>query len=356
MTFIIYIVVLIKFTLTILLPLVLLSSTILKLLLLIGLSIILYILFTYPRTRFYKLSQVRDYKVNKLMKYALRTYKARIYNILVLLIYSSIFITGLLYLRFSNQEKQLNLITFATKLKDLCYNLNMFDLILNGVLFILLFIVYLWLFIRAGKYFKFHIIKLHLFLSEPRQEHYAYYYDFDKLYRHSLDWFYARIFLKLALKYDAYYKIRNKTSPIYNTLSLEEQKAFDLKRPTHPKYFWDKYKKDLILYHTIANWHYLVILLVVFYDIKYNDYILTKIFYILPWTFIYDSYVRASKFIYNLWAPFDEVLHRVLYYTYMEIWDKNTIMIDGELYDYNYQKMVYHTYFCRGFVRDPQYI
>jgi len=286
----------------------------------------------------------------------LRTYKARIYNILILLIYSSIFITGLLYLRFSNQEKQLNLITFATKVKDLCYNLNMFDLILNGVLFILFFIVYLWLFIRTGKYFKFHIIKLHLFLSEPRQEHYAYYYDFDKLYRHSLDWFYARIYFIVLEAYMRYYDSQNKDKKMYHNLTEKEQKAFDLKRPVRPQYFWDKYKKDLILYHTMRNLHYLVILLVVFYDIKYNDYILTKIFYILPWTFIYDSYVRASKFIYNLWAPFDEVLHRVLYYTHMEIWDKNTIMIDGEFYDYNYQKMVYHTYFRRGFVRDPQYI
>lgn len=129
-----------------------------------------------------------------------------------------------------------------------------------------------------------------------------------------------------------------------------------MKRPVNPYYFLDKYKKDKILYHLLTKWHYLLLLIVIVYDVAYNEYIITKIFYILPWTFIYDLYVRSSRFYYNLWPPFDEILHKIYYCKVMQTLDNKTIMIDYEFYDSDHLKVIYQTYVLRGFVKDTRYI
>ena len=57
-------------------------------------------------------------------------------------------------------------------------------------------------------------------------------------------------------------------------------------------------------------------------------------------------------FIDGLWTPHDKYFHTILYAKQIEIWDENTLIIDGEFYDYNHAKMIYKSYVECGFIKD----
>jgi hypothetical protein len=92
-----------------------------------------------------------------------------------------------------------------------------------------------------------------------------------------------------------------------------------------------------MIYHILTKWHYGLLVIVTLYDIKYNYLNLTLVFYLLPWTYFYERYIRISHFLDGLWLPY------VIYSTQLEVIDKETLIIDGELHDLLfYQKMYKH--------------
>lgn len=222
MTLITYTIILIKFLLVFLIPLLLSSQIAFKLLSSSILLFILFLLYKYPHTRFVKLSQLPNDIDYGLMKYALPTRRSRVFNIVVLSIYTGSFIGGILFLRFSNQEKKINIITLFHNLKELYSNLTIFDLTLNFVLFILIFITYISLFIRISQYFKLHILRLHVLLSDPERNVYEYRYDFWNIQSITLDSYYTALYWQIIRVYEVYYNWREKPSNYYNNLSEED--------------------------------------------------------------------------------------------------------------------------------------
>ena len=73
-----------KLTLLVFFRLFFLPNPFVKYLLLVLFIFIIYLFLLYPRTRFKKLSQLRNYKYNKLMKYALKNTFEHVYNIFII--------------------------------------------------------------------------------------------------------------------------------------------------------------------------------------------------------------------------------------------------------------------------------
>lgn len=120
----------------------------------------------------------------------------------------------------------------------------------------------------------------------------------------------------------------------------------------NPLKFLNDTKKTMLLFEIIIRIHYIFLIIILIYDIIFNDFKIILIYNVLPWTFLIDFYIRFSLFVDNLWSPHDKYLNTILYSKHLEIWDKNTLIIDGEFYDYNHAKIIYRTYVARDFVKD----
>lgn len=321
----------------------------------------IYILWKYPRTRFNKLSEVRNHKLNKLTKYALKNKLEHIYNIFVITIFCVVFTIVIFLLRYLNQNKNIDLKEKYILFKNLYLNTPLYDFVFNSIILILIFIIYIWLFIRIIKYFKYHVIKRHIYLVGNLTEGNTWYqmkffYNvIDKINIYNVHFKLVRKIQEYYEKY--YYKKFNKKKPLnFFDLSDEEVNKYYRQSPIDPFLFFTLNKEDRILYHLMTKWHYILLFILLIYDLIYNDYQITHVFYILPWTFFFEIYIRFSTFVEGLWIPHDEYLHTILYAKQLEIWDKETLLIDGDFYDYNKARIIYKTYVARDFVKDPNYL
>lgn len=321
----------------------------------------IYILCKYPRTRFKRLSEVRNYKLNKITKYALKNTREHIYNVLVISIFCIGFTVVIFLFRYLNKNKNINIKEKYLLFKDLYINTPLYDFMLNSILLLLIFVIYIWLFIKIIKYFKYHVIKRHIYLVGNVEEGNTWYEltFFAKILKKMNIYnihFYTIFYIQDIYEKYYYNKFNKKKPSNYTKLSEEEIKKYYRQSPIEPVLFFTEYKEDKILFHLMTKWHYILLFILIIYDLIYNDYQITHVFYILPWTFFFEIYLRFSTFIQGLWIPHDQYLHTILYAKQLEIWDKDTLLIDGDFYDYNKAKIIYKTYVARNFVKDPNYI
>lgn len=321
---------------------------------------LLYLLKKYPRRRFKKLSQQRKYKFNSFMKYAMKTKKEHVINLIILFMGFCIFFICIILLRFYNIEKNIDLLEKKDIIYNLYLNTNKLDFFITCLIFVLIFILYILNIIRLGNYFKFHLIKRHIYLVGN-------YNTPDK------DSWYVLIFLQNIIDKINIYNIHNnicdkKIPELYKKfyflkkikikpenwsfLSQKEQTKFYKQSPVHPSWFVYKYNIDKILYYFLIGWHYFLLLLVFFYDIFYNNYNIQLIFMVLPWTLFFDFYLRISKFFNDLDINYDIYINTVIYGNNLELINKDTFKIDGEFYDLNNFKKIYETYILRNFIKD----
>src|SRR5271170_1308003 len=302
-----------KLILFILVKIFLIPNLFSKYLLLIIFSLALYLCYLYPRKRFHKLSQLRAYRRNLLFKYALMHPWEHIYNLFILFVYLGIFIIGLFYLRYLNIQKTLDLKHYYSLISKLIQEYTWDENIINCLLILLGIVLYITIIYKMTQYFKLHVIRRHIYLIGKIEDD-PYWYDVfvDKyMHRLNINMISFRIRQKIEDLYEKYYFSKQfKPKPLnYEALSSEDKHNFHFRRPVSPFLFMEKYKKWLILYHILTKWHYVLLIFIIFYDLRYNNWVIMHVFYLLPWTFFYELFVRISYFIDGLWTPFDKALH-----------------------------------------------
>lgn len=358
-----HIILLLKFILYYFVTLLLISNIFAKIILILFILILFYLLYHYPRKRFNKLSELKAYKIQLIMRYAIKTKRDHIYNFIIISLTFLISFVFIFSLRLFNKNRNIDLIERYNVIISLIKKITLLENILNILLFILFLILYITIIIRLIKYLKYHIIKRHLYIIggvleiPDRDNWYELTFFHGFLYKIILHNIHFAITQKIVSLYIKYYDLQCKLPPKeYNLMSEEEKDVYNRQRPVHPYLFLQKYKKERLLWYLWTTWHYMILLLAILYDLYYNNYQLTHVFNILPWTFFYDLYIRISYFVDGLWLPHDEFIHTILYAKTIEIWDKNTLLIDGEFYDYNRIKLIYNTYMVKGFVKDTEHL
>lgn len=340
----------------------LINMSSIKYILILVCSFLLFLMQKYPRKRFKILSQYRKYKLNLMTKYKLKSTIENIYNIFIIFIGFLIFIVGLFLFRYVNSNQKLDLKEKYILLKQL-YNITPLHVsFLNITLLSLIFFLYICIFIRILKYYKYHIIKRHIYLIGNLDSYNFYEKRFLDQFCFTIN--FCRIYSNFLNKFENflknfYFKKFNKKQLKF----MEVDFALILAEYDEILNYYDKYfinplkflndkKKIILLFEIIIKIHYIILIVLLCYDVIFNDFKIILIYHVLPWTFLFDFYIRFSLFIDNLWSPHDKYLHTILYSRHLEIWDKNTLIIDGEFYDYNNAKMIYKTYVARDFVKD----
>ena len=342
---------LIKLFLFLLIKIFLIPNVFSKYILIIILIITLVLCYKYPKENIL----IKE----DLFKYALKTKWSHIFNIIVLLFFSCIFIGGIFYLRFFNINKQIDLKDYYVLCKKFFYDFNWIEIIVNSSLILLLIILYISIIYKLTLYFKFHLIKRHIYLVGHTLWYPSLHYNILRPCNIYTDIPYKikTIFENLYEKY-YYNKIQHSPFPDnFYSLADKERKLFLMQNPVIPSLFFHKYKKiSYFINILLTKGHYILLLFVIFYDITYNNFILTLIFYILPWTFFYEIFLRISYFVDVTWIPYDQALYNISYSKTLEVIDDNTLCIDGEFYDLSFYKNMYKHYILRSFVKDPEHI
>ena len=326
--------------------------------LLLALLFLLYLLYKYPRTRFNKVSKQRRYKLQRILKYGIYGKMQHVYNILVILLFILLSLTVVFYLRYLNRDRVIDLIEKFTLIKELVFEKPLLECLLDISIFVLFFVVYLILFMRLIKYFKFHIIKRHLYhIGNGRIP------DKDHWYALKFLAFFQKICLSyynagLVVEhfYEKYYFIFKEDKdygPNFDNLLLKDQNTISFRPPVDPSHLLLKYPLVWdFWWHFVTKWHYIFIILLISYDLIFNNFQLSLVFKFLPWIYFYDVYVRISKFLNDLDWGYDETINTILYCYSIEIWNSKTLLIDGDFYDYDRLKEIYATYMSKGFVKN----
>lgn len=337
----------------------LIESRFSKVTIIILLLLILYVLCKYPRTRFKKLSKLRKYRLNLINKFRISNLWDEIHNIFFLLIYFFGITSLIFFFRLLNKEKILDLKYYFLIIHNFIVKSELIDIFYVFLIYTSLVIIYLILMIKIIKYLKFQVIKRHLYFMRfdlyKSDLFFGFIYKIVLIGPFSIE---SRIYTSIESAYRFILnllKIKKNYGPNYDQLSYKEQTEICLKSPVDPDCLLIKYR---LLYKIIPfilkNIHHFLSIIIITYDICYNNFTITKIFYILPWIFFYDLYVRTSIFLDNLHLPYDEKFCDIVYATSIEILDKNNIILNGEIRDYNTFKHLYHTYVKRNFVKDHE--
>jgi len=168
---------------------------------------------------------------------------------------------------------------------------------INFILFIFLIgqIVYIFTLIikTLRDVFKYHIIKRHIYNFYKR----VIYTDlpFKNSYAHQMTRLKLFTIERLIYKILFYFDRKIRKSSYY--IGLRE----------------DLYK---IIHFIFYKGHYFIFCLFFLYDlIIYNGVIITYIFPLLIYIFIYETILKISNFVTNLYLPYDEFLHMFIYET-----------------------------------------
>jgi hypothetical protein len=331
-----------------------------KALLILLFMLLLNFLIRSSKKRFKTLSALRNYKKNKLRKYALKTMKEHVYNFIILLIGSFVFFIGFFFLRVTNKEKTLDIVEKITQIADLYLITTFFDFALTCILFLLLSLLYVLIIIKFMNYFRFHIIKRHLYLiggenTTGIENWYQHLIFNNRIERFNLyDIHFQLCFFKIPTLYKTFYFSKKiKVIPLeFASLTKSEQEQFSKKSPVDPYYFVTKFHLDKILLHIMTKCHYYILLFCFFYDCYFNNFNIHLVFLLLPWTLFYDIYLRISKFFDGLHLAYDTYINTVIYANSLEVINDDTWLIDGEFYNLKNFKHIYATYICNNFVKD----
>lgn len=348
---------LLKLFIYIFLRLFIIQNTLSKLIIILMLLTLLKILYTFPRKRFSKLSQLRNYRIERLMRYALKSYYDHIYNIFIIINGFIFSILVVFYLKYVNKDKIIDLNIIIKKITLLIQQISIIEISLNIFIIILFLIIYFILMIRLTRYFKFHIIKRHLyFLPGLKGMN-----DLDNWYELGiLHKSFCKICLteyKLSIFIDfiyekLYFKYKKKIYPSnYDRLNHKEKIIIQMTFPVDPMFFTLKYPKiQSYSWFIITKWHYILIIIILIYDLICNNLQINNIFYLLPWTFIYELYLKFNSFINNLYFPNDNYIHTIIYAKQIKFIDKNTLLIDNDFYDLKHIKEIYTKYVLHDFI------
>ena len=276
---------------------------------------LLYYIQTYPIRRRRTLSKLRKWRYRFPNNYKLKTRKDHIINITILLIYVLIFIVGFLWLRFRNSKRSIDLVVYYDKICKVIMITPLHHTIINLLLLVCIFLLYIKLLTLLMKYFKLQFIKRHIYLSNPLNTHLPSYYYMEFVDRY----YYRYIHLTSIIN-----KLHTFISYIFHYLKLkkypdncEESLSFKIavyKIPLENLVYQYLSKVKYII-------HYIILLIVIVYDISFNSLVLTHMFKIMPYIFIYELLVRLSKVYDGLNIMHDLIIHDLLYTSIQQITD-----------------------------------
>src|ERR1700759_850065 len=234
----------IKLFLFILLRLISVENTFSKICLIILLLSVLNILYKYPKMRFNKLSKLRQHRLNLIQRYRIFNLWDELYNIILLLIYFFC-ITGLIfYLRLLNKDKMLDLNYYYEILIELLAKSSILDLFCIGLAYGLILALYIMLMMRLMKYFKFQVIRRHLyFMNFETNSWYQSKLFFGFIYKiiligpFSIE---SRCYKVIEFTYKYLFhlfRVKKDYGLNYDQLSYKEKTELCLKAPVDPDYF-----------------------------------------------------------------------------------------------------------------------
>jgi len=217
----------------------------------------------------------------------------------ILILYLFFFVGGVFLLRIYNTKKTYDLSEAYNKLYCSVVQTSGSALIIN----ILFVFTLLFAFIQALTFFtraaKRPWIRLHIY----------YYRDSEKPYFR-----FVHFFLRKSYNVAAW-KILEMT-PFENKIVL----------------------KFSLVYHLtmlITCLHYMTLLIVVLYDLFYNNFTLCYVYKFLPYIFLYDIYIRLSALYSKIdfMINADHLLYDYMYATHVQVLDKDYVILDNSTYE-----------------------
>lgn len=209
-------------------------------------------------------------------------------NILFITLFFCLYILGMFYLRFCNFGKSLDL-------KEIFFNLISFFVyetinyiiitLLYNILFVIVIIIFI---IKLMKSIKLNLFKIHIYIISC----------------YPLGFFQITPYTKFTSKFEAFYTL---FSGVFYYLYRNLLKIIS-------KYIL---KKEYNYYNTnkITNYLYkirdknalFILIILIFYDIIFNNFVLTKMYYFIPIVFLYNL-VKLINDIFSIYEPFEEGL------------------------------------------------
>jgi hypothetical protein len=289
------------------------------LLLVLILTFILYI-YTQPIRNRLVLSKLRTWKNRFPYGFMLRTSKDKIVNLVNILLYILIFIVGFLSLRFLNRNKAIDLKIYYIKFYHIIHNMSIFEIYLNVFLLISIILLYMQILYKIVKYFKLHLLKRHIYWSSPRLDNAFSVWHYTNIIR----------FRNYVHPNGIYDIIETRIHKIFYTLWLRTNPSiyelfgshnFPLNYCENISYLY--YRTPLedyietILRKIVNKFQYSVhkyiLFIIILYDILFNDCVLTLMYKILPYVYIYEIIVRISRFRDHSVDVNDQIIYEMLY-------------------------------------------
>lgn len=284
-----------------------------------------------------------------LKKFFMKTTFYHIYNITFILIFSLTYLNIFFFLRINSFNKEVNLKEYYFLIKRLIQQHTFAEFFINSFLVLLLLSLYLLLLIKIITYFKFHIIKRHLYSVSNIK-----YVLFILKLSHTLN-FKTKIAIYFCDFIDNIYAnyffpyLKKKKNHNYSQLSLSNKYKEDLRFPPEPYVFAKKYKINSIACFLFYKGHYLILCFAIFFDITFNNYILYLFFKMLPFIFIYDIFIKVSLFLNQLHISSDEVINKYLYENIYYV-NNNYAYFGEDLIDLKHFNKIYRKYVLNNFV------
>jgi hypothetical protein len=274
--------------------------------------------------RFIKKLPITDPIDFHILKYRFEYPVERYYAIFIVVSAFISYVGLIMYLRIMSLNNTIDLIEFKTKILSLIFQVPL--IILITILIILVAAFYLIFFLILGclhQYFNRELTKLHFYYLK---------HDFyDKIhnafrFKYTINYlFYNNILLFYYCCCD-YFSLGHLKNPLYYT-----KEDLEITINFWPRKYFDIYYVSKLL----SNLHYLVLIILFFYDILYNNWTIQYTFKILPYLFIYQLYINLSKFVNEkTLTDICEETHLHFYPPNVIISDEKSLIRDGLDYGY----------------------
>ena len=247
-----------------------------------------------------KLSKLKKHQQDSLWGYKIVNKSDLLLSISYVLSYISIFILGILYLRIQNQNKEIHLVNEITKIKGKILQSSYINNTTSLIIIFLLILTVITLYQKLFSKFKFHLKRLHLYLSQ--YEDYWEIFFFREKYRSKKYKFYTytissfHSYIHKGLENLGYlFNLSKKSIAIW---SKDEQGNPKVTWIDYESSTWDYLQMDLrsqITWPLLCNLHYLILSSSLFFDLFLNNLTLKNYFYFLPFFFLYHNWLRFSS-------------------------------------------------------------
>lgn len=293
---------------------------------------------SHRRVLYYKKLTNQDAITEHILQYRFKSIEDRNATFIFLLVSSIIFVIGIFYLRASNFYKEICL-RFIVRRLLLYFKIN--PLLFLYAVFIIILTVYAFLLTLKiiRKFYLKHLMKTHFYYSSPNSSYYK------SINNRAFDTYLYRVSSFLDNCYDklisliCFFKIKNLLKK-KNYEKLFQLMYFDWTKSEEEIFekFIDKYHKYICFINKniqplVFHFHYLIFLLIIIFDLYYNDLHLTYTFNYLPVMFLINIYVVYCKFVLEK-RPFGiiEFTHELYYchVEYVKINNKEWMFVNGE--------------------------